>query len=316
MNRDALRWGGAAAALLGLGAASFALAAVATATPEAHVLRYLEALAEDDLVMAGRLAGLELDAPLPLGDDGEPSIVRIIERIDAPSGDARVLAEYGSETDAVTTIFTLTPGPAHLGVVPVWQFARPPVASASVAVDQHDRLRVNGEPVRTSQAGQSVEVAVFVPSLITARVIDVHVRSAPQSHRVNGSSRTTIMLEAAPTDRLQRQVEREVEQFLLDCTDQRVLLPTGCPFGRSVTERVVDSPTWQLVAPPVIDIVPGETPGRWAVLGDADVQLTVRVQRLRDGEVSDLDETVVASIRGEVVLTDDGPELTIYPPRD
>ena len=316
MNREALRWGGAAAALLGLGAASFALAAVATATPEAHVLRYLEALADDDLVLAGRLAGLELDEPLPLGDDGESSIVRIIERIETTNGDARVIAEYGSEADTVTAIFTLTPGQAHLGVIPVWQFARPPVASASVAVDQHDRLRVNGVLVQTPEAGQSVEIAVFVPSLITARVIDVYVQSAPQSQRVNGSSRTTIVLEAAPTDRLLRQVEREVEQFLLDCTDQQVLLPTGCPFGRSVTERVVDSPTWQLVTPPEIDVVAGETPGRWAVVGDADVRLTVQVQRLRDGEVSDLDETMVASINGELVLTDDGPELTIYPPRD
>ena len=316
MNREALRWGGAAAALLGLGTASLALAAVATATPEAHVLRYLEALADDDLVLAGRLAGLELDEPLPLGDDGESSIVRIIERIETTNGDARVIAEYGSEADTVTAIFTLTPGQAHLGVIPVWQFARPPVASASVAVDQHDRLRVNGVLVQTPEDGQSVEIAVFVPSLITARVIDVYVQSAPQSQRVNGSSRTTIVLEAAPTDRLLRQVEREVEQFLLDCTDQQVLLPTGCPFGRSVTERVVDSPTWQLVTPPEIDVVAGETPGRWAVVGDADVRLTVQVQRLRDGEVSDLDETMVASINGELVLTDDGPELTIYPPRD
>jgi hypothetical protein len=40
------------------------------------------------------------------------------------------------------------------------------------------------------------------------------------------------------------------------------------------------------------------------------------VQRLRDGQLSDREETIAANISAEVVLTDDGAELTIYPPRD
>lgn len=315
MTHEAWRWGGAAAALLGLGAASFALAAVVTATPEAHVLRYLDALADDDLVAAARLAGLPDDAPLPIGDDGEPDIVRIIERLETAGDEVRVLAEYGSAQDAVTAVFTLTPGPAHVGIVPVWQFARSPIATTAVEVDQHDRVSVNGHVVQTPEAGQSVDVTVFVPSLVTARVVEPHVQSAPVSLRVDGSSRVGIELEAEPTALLRRVVVSELEQFLVECTKQRVLLPTGCPFGRAVTERVVEPPVWQLVSSPDVEIVPGLTPGRWGVVGDAEVRLTVQVQRLRDGRLSDLDETVTASISGEVVLTDEGPELTIYPPR-
>ncbi len=316
MRRETLRWGGAAAALLGLGAASFALAVVVTATPEAHVLRYLEALADDDLVAAARLAGVPDGEALPLGDDGESSIVRIIERIDTAGGGARVIAEYGGEQDAVTAVFSLAPGPAHLGIVPVWQFARLPVGIATVEVDQHDRLRVNGQVVQTPAAGEAVSLTVFVPSLVTARVVEPHVQSAPSSRRVDGSRPTVIALEAAPTALLKREVTTEMEAFLVACTEQQVLLPTGCPFGRSVTERVVDRPTWQLVSPPDIEIVPGSSPGIWAVVGEAELRLTVQVQRLRDGRLSDLDETVTASLSGDVVLTDDGPELTIYPPPD
>ena len=316
MTREAVRWGGAAAALLGLGAASFALAVFATATPEAHVLQYLDALADDDLTAAARLAGLPADAALPLGDDSEPSIVRIIERIEAADGTARVLAEYGTEQDAVTAVFVLEPGPAHLGLVPVWQFARPPVATAMVGVDQHDRVRVNGVLAQTPEAGEPVSLAVFVPSLVTARVVEPHVQAAPVSRRVDGSMPTTIELEAETTALLQRVVALEVEQFVLDCTEQRVLLPTGCPFGRTVTERVIDLPRWQLVSGPEVVIVPGQAPGRWAVVGTAELRLTAQVQRLRDGRVSDLDETVTANLSGEVVLTVDGPELTIYPPPD
>ncbi|MBX9472161.1 hypothetical protein [Microcella sp.] len=314
MRREAQLWGGAAAAVLGLGAASFALAVVATATPEAHVLRYLEALAADDLVAAARLAGVPDGDALPLGDDGEPSIVRIIERTDSTDGDARVIAEYGTEQDAVTAVFLLTPGPAHLGIVPVWQFARSPIDSASVEVDQHDRLRVNGQIVQTPEAGEAVSLAVFVPSRVTARVVDPHVQADAVSRRVNGSTPTAIVLEAKPTALLTRDVAVEFESFLIACTEQRVLLPTGCPFGRSVTERVVDRPTWQLTSPPDIEIVAGRSPGTWAVVGEAELRLTVQVQRLRDGLVSDLDETVTANLGGEVVITDDGPELTIYPP--
>lgn len=316
MNRVALRWGGAAVALLGFGIASFAVAVVSTATPEAHVMRYLEALADDDLVDAARLAGLPADSAIPLGDDGEPSIMRIIERIDIVGGGARVIAEYGTEQDAVTAVFTLAPGPAHLGIVPVWRFDRPPIGAASVGVDQHDRLVVNGQRVQTTEAGATVELAVFVPSRLTAQLVEAHVRASTVSRRTNGSTSTTIVLEAEPTEQLRRVVLREIEQFLIDCTAQQVLLPTGCPFGRTVAERVVGLPTWQVVGAPDIEIVPSATPGRWSVVGDAQVQLTAQVQRLRDGRLSELDEVVTASISGEVVLTDDGPELTIYPPRD
>lgn len=316
MNRSAMLWGGVAAALAGLGVLTFAFASVATATPEAHVSRYLEALADDDLADAARLAGLSPDAPLPFGDDGEPSIVRVVERVDLPDGDARVVVEYGSDQDAVTAVFILTPGPAHLGVIPVWRFATPPVTTASVGVDKHDRLLVNDVRVHTPEAGAAVEVSVFVPGRLAARLSEAHVRASGERVRVDGSSQATIVLEAQTTPELQRVVTREIEEFLLDCTEQRVLFPTGCPFGGVVTDRVIDEPLWNLETSPTIEIVPGLTPGRWAVMGEASLRLTAEVQRLRDGRLSDIDELVTASIIGELVLSADGPELTIYPPRD
>jgi hypothetical protein len=161
-----------------------------------------------------------------------------------------------------------------------------------------------------------VAISVFVPSRVTARLTEAHVRATTEEIRVNGASPAAIVLDAHTTPELQRVVAREVEQFLLECTEQRVLFPTGCPFGRSVTERVVDEPQWQLVSSPTIEIVPGSTPGRWSVIGNAELRLTAQVQRLRDGQLSDIAESVSAALSGEIVLTADGPELTIYPPRD
>jgi len=316
MNGGAVIWGGAAAALLGLGALSFGLAVVSTSTPEAHVTRYLDALANDDLIDAARLAGLSAETPLPWGDDTDPTIVQIIERTDLPGGDARVVVEYGTQQDAVTATFTLTRGPAHLGIVPVWQFLRPPVATVSVAVDHHDRLRVNDAILITPGAGVSTEITVFVPSRITARLTEAYVTAASESLRVNGSTPAVIMLAAETTAELHRVVSRQVEEFLRECTKQQVLFPTGCPFGVAVTDRAVEPPRWQLLSGPNVEIAPGSVPGRWTVVGNAEMQLTVPVQRLRDGQLSDREETIAANISAEVVLTDDGAELTIYPPRD
>jgi len=314
MDRRRAWWGGAVLAVLALGGASFTAAAVTTATPEAHVLRYLDALADDDLVGAAVLAGLPTDGALPLGDDGSPTVMRIVERVERANSLVEIAAEYGTLDDLVTARFVLAPAAAHFGIVPVWQFAQPPVAAVEVGVDHHDRLTVNGRPVQAGAAGNSATVAVFVPSRVTATLADPFVRADTVTVRVDGGAPATITLEARPTDALERAVLGELDAFISGCTAQQVLLPTGCPFGRSVADRVVGRPQWQLDSDLAVTIVPGDVAGRWSVIGTAEVQLTATVQRLRDGVISELDDLITATITGEVVLLPDGPRLTIYSP--
>ena len=316
MSRRGAWWGGAALAALTLGGASFAAAAVVTATPEAHVLRYLDALAEDDLVGAAVLAGVPADGALPLGDDGRPEVLRVVDRVDRADGAVDVVAEYGALDDVVVARFVLAPAEPHLGIVPVWQFAQPPVVTIDVGVDHHDRLTVNGQPVQTGAAAAIATVAVFVPSRVTASLADPFVRAESVSVRLDGGAPPSITLEARPTDALERAVLGELNTFMAQCTSQQVLLPTGCPFGRTVTDRVVGRPQWQLDSDLALTIVAGDVAGRWNVIGTAEVRLTATVQRLRDGVISELDDVVTSTITGEVVLLPDGPRLTIYSPRD
>lgn len=316
MNRRRAWWGGATLAVIALGGASFTAAAVVTATPEAHVLRYLDALADDDLIGAAVLAGLPADRALPLGDDGNPTVMRIVERVERTDPLVEIVAEYGTLDDLVTARFVLTPAAAHLGIVPVWQFAQPPIATVEVAVDHHDRLTVNGRTVQTGAAGDSVAVAVFVPSRVTATLADPFVRADAVTVRVDGGTPATITLEARPTDALERAVLAELDTFMSECTAQQVLLPTGCPFGRTITDRVVGRPQWQLDSDLAVVIAAGGEAGRWSVTGTADVRLVATVQRLRDGAISELDDVITATITGDVVLLPDGPLLTIYSPRD
>lgn len=314
MTRALLVWGGAAAAILGLGALMVALTLASSATPANHVQRYLDALARDDLASAARLAGLQPPTAMPLGDDGEPSIHRIVSTETERDGTVTIVAEYGVVTDAALVTFRLKPAPPTIALVPTWAFVSPPVATLSVAADEHDRFAVNDRAVVAAGAGEPVTVTAFVPARVTVRLDDALLRAEPVTVRAGTGASDSIVLAVAPAERLERTVRREVERLLLTCTDQQVLQPTGCPFGIDIIDRVTAPPLWRLNGALVLVIEPGDNPGVWHVRGEGSAQLTVSVQNLFDGVITERDEPVGFIVRGEVVLDPDGPVLTIYPP--
>ena len=312
MSRAVLVWGGAAAAILGVGA--LALGAVAmTATPAAHVQRYLDALARDDLVTVARLAGLEPPTAMPLGDEGEPSIRRIVSSLAAPDGTVTVVAEYGDDTDAVRVPFVLRPAPPTLGLVPAWAFAQAPVAALEVAADQHDRLVVGERRVQTASPGESVLVSAFVPARVAVRLDEPLVIADPVTGRVPGDT-GPVVLAVRPAERLDRAVTEQVEALLVACAEQQVLQPAGCPFGIEIDDRVIDRPSWRLVESPALALAAGEEPGVWLWRGTGTAAITVTVQRLFDGSTAERDDELEFIVRGEVVLGPEGPSLTVYPP--
>lgn len=312
MTRAALIGGGAVAALLGIGALAYAVLVATAATPTAHVQRYLDALARDDLVTAAALAGLEPPTVMPLGDEGEPSIRRIISSTDSRDGTVAVTAEYGTDTDAVKVTFTLEPAPPTLGVVPAWAFVEHPVATLAVAADRHDVVAVATRSVMADAAGLPVAVSVFVPSRVSVRIDDPLLVAEPRTLRVGADgSESAITLMVEPSERLQRTVQAEIERLLGECAEQAVLQPTGCPFGVTVVDRVVGEPQWSLDAVDTVTIEPGERPGEWNLRAEGSVQLVVEVQKLFDGTVSTRDELIGFVVRGEVTITDRQPQIRL-----
>lgn len=312
MTRAALIGGGAVAALLGIGALAYAMLVITAATPAAHVQRYLDALARDDLVTAAALAGLEPPTVMPLGDEGEPSIRRIISSTDSRDGTVAVTAEYGTDTDAVQVTFTLEPAPPTLGVVPAWDFVEPPVATLAVAADRHDVVAVATRSVVADAAGLPVSVSVFVPARVSVRLDDPLLVAEPRTLRVGADgSESVITLMVEPSERLQRTVQAEIERLLGKCAEQAVLQPTGCPFGVTVADRVVGEPQWSLDAVDTVTIEPGERPGAWNLRAEGSVQLVVEVQKLFDGTVSTRDELIGFVVRGEVTITDRQPQIRL-----
>lgn len=321
MMRRALLWGGAVAGVLALAAIVWVYAVAPSTSAEAHVERYLQALARDDLGSAARLADLPPSMPMPLGDAGAASTTEITIVDSVSDGDLDIVtARFGSPMDAALVSFALESAPPLLGLLPAWRFVEPPIATLTVAVDQHDRVRVNGVDLIADGAGESVAVTAFVPALLEARVAQPELDAEPARVRARSelsvdAGAPPIVLAASPSEVLGRSVLREVESLLADCSTHEVLLPAGCPFGVELDDvRVVAPPSWSLQSPPEISIEAGGNPGRWLVRGQASMRLVVDVQRLRDGAISERDEVVQARIRGEVVFVDGAPVVTFHPP--
>ncbi|MDX2026954.1 hypothetical protein [Microcella sp.] len=313
MTRATIIGGGAVAALLGLGALAFAVLVVTSATPAAHVQRYLDALARDDLVAAAHLAGLEPPTAMPVGDAGEPSIHRVVSSDDAGDGTVVVTAEYGDETDAALVTFALQPAPPIFGLVPAWAFVTPPVGTLTVTADQHDVIAINGQSFVATAAGEPVDVSVFVPARVSVRVDEPLVSAPAQTVRIEAIEGTPpVTLAVEPTDRLQRIVTNEITRLLGECAEQRVLQPAGCPFGITIVDRVVEPPLWRLDQLDEVTIEPGNHPGRWSVRSEGSVQLIVDVQRLFDGTVTSRDDLIGFIVRGEVTIIDRQPEVRLF----
>ncbi len=321
MSRPAVLWGGAVAVLLGLAAVVWFVAVVPSTSAAAHVERYLEALARDDLGSAARLADLPPGTAMPFGDAGTASSteITIVESI-SESGREIVTARFGSPTDAALVSFALEPAPPLLGLLPAWRFVETPVATLEVGVDQHDRVQVNGVDLVTEGPGETTTVTAFVPALLEARVATPEltadaVRVRARGELSAGAGAPPMLLAATPSAVLERSVLSEVEAFLADCTTQEVLLPAGCPFGLELDDvRVIDRPLWSIDSSPTISIEAGSNPGRWLVRGEAGMRIVVEVQRLRDGRITVRDEVVNARIRAEVVIVDGSPVVTFHSP--
>ncbi|GAB3400086.1 hypothetical protein GCM10027515_07450 [Schumannella luteola] len=202
---------------------------------------------------------------------------------------------------------------SRLGLFPAWRFATPPVALVPVTVAGDSRFRVNDVPASTGTAGDADTFALFVPG---AYDVDARTRllSAPAQTLVADTTgdADAVELEVKPTTGFQQRLQKEVDGFLDSCATQKVLQPTGCPFGQVIDDRVSSPPTWTISTYPVIRIGAGDGAGKWQVsptTGTAN--LTMDVQALADGTVSPYDEDVEFRVAYDVTVK--GDTITITP---
>ncbi|MFC0680392.1 hypothetical protein ACFFGH_21375 [Lysobacter korlensis] len=288
------------AALFALFVVSFALVVVAlNATlfsPGGLVRSYLEALARHDVPGALELAGVsptERDVLLDARALGRLTDIHQRSDEQLPDGTHRVEFDYRTDAGAGRTEFLLEPAGTRFGVFGAWRFAEPPVAQVEVTVLHDPRFDVNGLEV-VGAANEPRTYRVLAPGAYEFGHETTYLEAAEVEVAVSASGELAeARVDVAANERFVAEVQRDLGRYLDACAEQRVLLPTGCPFGKQVANRIESEPRWTMSEYPPVTLRPAEEPGTWLMPPtEAAVRLRVDIRSLFDGTVTRFDEDV------------------------
>ncbi len=280
------------------------------------VRTYLDALARHDAA-----AALELAVPIAVQGDaddvllsreamGELSDIRVTDDDVDAAGIHHVVVEYQAGDIPGTTEFEVRRDGTLFGLFNGWAFAQSPLATVQITV-QHERIfTANGIDVVAEQ-DVAAPYLVFAPSTIELSYDSEYYHADPvlvQVSEPGGTVDAAVDLQA--TEAFVAEVQSQVDEYLDACTTQPVLLPSGCPFGETVVNRIVSDPQWSMTAYPVVTLVPDGRIATWRVaLADATAHLVVDVQSLFDGSISTFDQDVPFTVQYEVTVLPDGDPL-------
>ena len=284
-------------------------------SPARSVQTYLDALEEGNFGLAATKAGIDrvpTVLPEPSGSLTDP---RVVGTRTLDTGGVIVLAEYEIHGETATTFFTLEPEEPVLWLFTTWRFSEAPTATLNYEVLGDNRVDVNGSRLSLGDLGFPAASTVFVPgayeaSLTTAWVV----APATEVLAVGPGEEYSLRIQAETTNELTDTVTAAVESYLEGCMAQEVLQPVGCPFGVSISDRVIGSPQWTVLDYPLVSLRLGSDRSSWGMVAVGGVvEASVSVQSLFDGSLSEYNETVSFFLDGVVRGTrTDEPVLNLY----
>ncbi|MBT9607863.1 hypothetical protein [Microbacterium sp.] len=297
-------------------------------SPRAFVLHYLDLLQDRRAAEALAVPGVAVDsteleaAGLPatssealLRTDALQSITdaRVVD--ETADGDVtRVTVEYRAGTYSGRTAFTVGQD-GWTGVVPRWRFEVSPLAVVDLTVRGSMRFSVNGFEIDKRQVSvdgvdadpsAAVPLLVFSPGLYSVSV-DTAISATPGVAILADAPLTGVPIDvqAEPTEEFVSVVQERVEDFLRTCAEQKVLQPTGCPFGFTVRNRIDDAPTWSITEQPTVTVVPNGA--GWRIPpAKAVAHIEVDIRSIFDGSVRTVEEDVPFTVDGEITVRPDG----------
>ena len=274
-------------------------------SPEGLVRSYFGALASGDAASARALPGVISNTLGPdqlvllqTGAFVPPHSVTVSAR--TVEGDtATVEATYFLGEREQSATFSLEADPAVLGVFAQWRFSEPPLGRLNVEI-VHDTAFQVGElgavDVRSYDGGAAEAFAASATFPVFVGVgYDIYrstsLLNAPHEFVfVSEAAIQTISVEVSTTPAFVAAVQEKVDVALTECVTQKVLMPTGCPFGYATENRWVGAASWSLPAQPQLTIVAGDN--GWLASGDGVAHLTGTVQSLFDGSEAPVDVDV------------------------
>ncbi|THG33939.1 hypothetical protein E6C70_10925 [Glaciibacter flavus] len=293
------------------------------------VRTYLSALQSGDADMALSLPGVRIDAA-GLQTAGLPadaastllrgSVVEAPEDIrlvsDTVRGDGHHRVVYSGVYDGKRQQFTfdVVRDGSLAGVFASWRFATSPMGAMTVSVLHDWGFTVNGLTLDTRAHAAANAPASFSNAasylVLTPGRFDIS-RTSPllqakeQSVVIGAPGTRAVTVDVQPTPTFVSQVQTEINSFLAGCAKQKVLQPTGCPFGTVIDDRVTDAPVWTIVIDPVVTLVPDDTAFQMPETpGTAHV--VVGVQSLFDGDDSTVDRDEPFTMGASVTIAADG----------
>jgi hypothetical protein len=208
----------------------------------------------------------------------------------------------------------LEPAGDVLGLFNTWTFSTKPTAALVYSVIGDERIDVNDVRLSTRALGVSPRSTVLVPGVYEASLNTPWVTGPPTLARVTQTdAEYPLRVRVAPTNELKDTATTAIERYLEGCVAQEILQPIECPFGISISDRVVGVPTWTVLDYPVVSVTLGTDRESWDVLAIGGVvEVTVSVQSLFDGSISEYSEIVSFLVEGSLQGTlIDEPVLTL-----
>jgi len=279
------------------------------------VTSYLKALESSDYGLAASHAGLTR-APqiLPLASEALEN-PRIVGTSSLPTGELVIQADYELGDDTHSTVFVVTGGEPILWFFDTWRFSRQPLANLQFAVIGDERVSVNGTDLDVGDLGVPPRTTVLVPGIYSSSLETEWVQAEPVvSVMTEVGAPAGIRLVVSPTSTLMENTTGALEAYLDGCAAQAVLQPAECPFGVSISDRVVGAVQWTILDYPEIDLRLSADRATWTMVAESGVaEVTVQVQSLFDGSITEFRDTeefdVVGVVRG---TSTDQPVLNLY----
>ena len=283
---------------------------------------YLDTLARHDVegvlaipgVTLGNGASTELTADAALGDLGGIHLLS-----DSDNGDGTHSVRFGYSfggTDGATT-FRVEHTGSRFGLFSAWRFTVSPVSTLTVTPLNDSAFEANGVDL-VSNSGPSVanEYRVFTPAFVELSHSSTYLTAPKTSVLVDQVGEvSTATVTIAANKSFTAEVQKELHTYLADCVTQKVLLPTGCPMGKQIVDRIQNDPTWSMVNYPTVTIVPGGVAGTWQVPETpAIAHLSVEVKSIFDGSLSHFNQDVPFTVHYLITFQADGdPLITAVP---